>query len=68
MAAGDDGRQAGVAAFPAHKYIAYFIDGDAHPGLPRPAYYLVPPLAVEVGEGQTAAAALRRGADLREIH
>ena len=68
MAAGDDGRQAGVAAFPAHKYIAYFIDGDAHPGLPRPAYYLVPPLAVEIGEGQTAAAALRRGADLREIH
>ena len=68
MAAGDNRRQRRITPFPAHKDVADFIDGDAHPRRLRPANHQIPPLAIEIGERQTTAAALRRGADFRQRH
>jgi hypothetical protein len=67
MAAGDDGRQAGlrpsrrINTLPILSMVTLIPASRAQP-------ITLSALAVEVGEGQTAAAALRRGADLREIH
>ena len=68
MAAGDNRRQRRITPFPAHKYVADFIDGDAHPGRLRPANHQIPSLAVKIGQRQTAAAALRRSANFRQRH
>jgi hypothetical protein len=55
-----------VAAGAAHEDVADLVDGDAQAGFARPAHDQVTALAVELGEGQAAHAALVGAADARQ--
>ena len=61
-------RQLGVASGAAHEDVADLVDGDRKSGVARPGDDEVAALAVEVGERETADAALGRRADARELH
>ncbi|MNP37646.1 hypothetical protein D3C76_1311050 [compost metagenome] len=68
VAAGHDGRQGRVAPGAAGEDVADGVDADRAAGLFAPVYEQVASLAVEVGQGQAAYAALGGGAELGQVH
>src|SRR5262245_13668712 len=68
MAASDDGRQSIVLPRPARKDVADAVDRDGTARLLAPADEQVTGLAIELGERQSAHAALWRSADLGKLH
>eukprot|EP01132_Coremiostelium_polycephalum_P017658 gene17657-biopygen9358 len=68
MAAGHHRRQLGIAPGPAGEDIADAIDGHGTARFLAPLHKQVAGLAVEVGQGQAADAALGGGAELGEFH
>src|SRR5690606_3112640 len=53
---------------PAGENVAHAVDADAAARLAAPAHEEIAALAVQIGERQPGAAALRRGADLGHLH
>ncbi|MCY1516841.1 hypothetical protein D9M68_514980 [compost metagenome] len=68
MAAGHHRRQRVVAAGAATEDVADAVHRHGQARVAHPAAYQVAALAVECGQGQPRIAALRRGADLRQVH
>ena len=66
--AGHDRQRIGVASRAAHEHVAHLIDADRAARFLRPADDQVASLLVEVGQRETADAALRRRADFRHRH
>ena len=68
MAAGHHRRQGVVRARAAREDVADGVHADAAAGVSRPAHEQVAALAIQVGEGDAAYAALGCGADLCQLH
>jgi len=68
MAAHDHGRSAGVLPGAAREHVADGVDAQLEAGLAAPEGEALASLAVGGRERDTAHAALRRGADLRQPH
>jgi hypothetical protein len=68
VAAGGHGRQTRVLPFAAREQVADRIDAHAAAGFLHPAHEELAALAVEVGQCESADAALVGGAELGELH